>query len=164
MTSDFFLRLLPDCEVVSIAYVGGLLGSLGKSYNNSNLPKKQIGSRVGPERRGRFHQIFGDSHKLTVDALKNRFGVFDFIFIDGDHCADGVRQDTELAGSLIADNGLICWHDANPKDKYRDVRLFLEQELPLKAIATMDDYSGGVACWSKDIEKRIESLFQNSPS
>ena len=164
VTSDFFLRLLPDCNVVSIAYVGGLLGSFGKSYNNSNLLKKQIGSRVGPERRGRFHQIYGDSHKLSSDSFKDRFGLFDFIFIDGDHCAEGVRQDTELARSLITDNGLICWHDANPKDKYRDVRLFLGQELSLKAIATMDDYSGGVACWSKEIEKQIESLFQNSPS
>jgi len=164
VTSDFFLRLLPDCEVVSIAYVGGLLNSLGKSYNNSNLSKKEIGSHVGTERRSRFHQLYGDSHKLAADALKERFGVFDLIFIDGDHCADGVRQDTELAGSLIADNGLICWHDANPKDKYRDVRLFLEQELPMQAVATMDDYSGGVACWGKDIEKRIEKLYQNSPS
>ena len=161
VTSDFFLRLLPDCEVVSIAFAGGLLGSFSKSYNNSNLSKKEIGSLIGPERRGRFHQIYGDSHKLTVDAFMEKFGAFDFVFIDGDHCADGVRRDTKLAKSLIADNGLICWHDANPKDKYRDVRLFLEQELSLKAIATMDDYSGGVACWSKDIEKQIESLFQN---
>ncbi len=164
VTSDFFLRLLPECEVVSIAYVGRLLGSFGKSYNNSNLSKKRLGSLIGPERRGRFHQIYGDSHRLSSDSLKNRFGVFDFIFIDGDHCADGVRRDTELARSLITDNGLICWHDANPKDKYRDVQLFLEQELSLKAVATMDDYSGGIACWSKDIEKHIESLFQNSPS
>lgn len=164
VTSDFFLRLLPDCEVVSIAYVGGLFSSFGKKYNNSSLPKKRIGSLIGPERRSRFHQIYGDSHKLSTDSLKDRFDVFDFIFIDGDHCVDGVRKDTELARSLITDNGLICWHDANPKDKYGDVRLFLEQELPLKAVATMDDYSGGIACWSKDIEKQIESLFQNSPS
>jgi predicted O-methyltransferase YrrM len=164
VTSDFFLRLLPDCEVVSIAYVGGLLNSLGKSYNNSNLSKKQIGSCVSPARRERFHQIYGDSHKLKADVFKDKFGIFDCIFIDGDHCADGVSRDTEFAKSLIADNGLICWHDANPKDKYRDVQLFLEQELSLKAVATMDDYSGGIACWSIDIEKRIESLFQNSPS
>ena len=102
--------------------------------------------------------------KIISDSIKDIFGVFDFIFIDGDHCADGVRQDTQLAQSLITDNGLICWHDANPKDKYRNVRLFIEQELPLNAVATMDDYSGGIACWSKDIEKQVESLFQNSPS
>ncbi len=164
VTSDFFLRLLPDCEVVSIAYVGGLFSSFGKKYNNSSLPKKKIGSLIDSERRDRFHQIYGDSHKLKANAFKDKFGIFDCIFIDGDHCADGVRRDTELAKSLITDNGLICWHDANPKDKYRDVRLFLEQELPLKAVATVDDYSGGIACWSKDIEKQIESLFQNSPS
>jgi predicted O-methyltransferase YrrM len=108
VTSNFFLRLLPDCEVVSIAYVGGLLNSLGKSYNNSNLSKKQIGSLVGSAGRERFHQIYGDSHKLKAADLKDKFGEFDLVFIDGDHCADGVSRDTDLAKSLIADNGLIC--------------------------------------------------------
>jgi len=155
VTSDFFLRLLPDCEVVSIAYTGKILSFLRKSYNNSGLSRKQIGSCVGADRRGRFHQICGDSHKLTAGSLTDKFGMFDMVFIDGDHCADGVRRDTALAGSIIADNGLICWHDANPKDKYKEVRIYLEQELPMNAVATMDDYFGGIACWSKDIERRL---------
>ena len=155
VTSDFFLKLLPDCEVVSIAYARVFLSSLRKSYNNSELSRKEIGSYVGPDRRGRFHQLYGDSHQLTADALRDKFGVFDLVFIDGDHCADGVRRDTALALSIIADHGLICWHDANPKEKYRDVQVYLEQELPMQALATMDDYLGGIACWSTDIQKRI---------
>ena len=161
VTSDFFLRLLPDCEVVSIAFARDFLSSLRKSYNNSNLSKREIGSYVGSERRSRFHQIYGDSHKLTADALRGKFGIFDMVFIDGDHCADGVRQDTELARSLIAGNGLICWHDANPKDKYRDIQVYLEEELSMKAVATMDNYFGGIACWSTDIERRICSSIDN---
>ena len=155
VTSDFFLKLLPDCEVVSVAFAKDILSSFRKSYNNSNLSKKEIGSRVEAERRNRFHQIYGDSHKLTADTLRDRFGVFDMVFIDGDHCADGVRQDTELTRTLIADDGVICWHDANPKDKYKDVQQYLEHELSMHAIATMDNYPGGIACWCKDIEKRI---------
>lgn len=159
VTSDFFLKLLPDCEVVSIAYSEDILSFLKKRYNNSSLSKKEIGSRIGTERRNRFHQMYGDSHKLTADALSNRFGVFDMVFIDGDHCADGVRQDTELTRTLITDDGIICWHDANPKDKYKDVQKYLENELSVYAIATMDNYPGGIACWTKDIEKRICSFI-----
>ena len=155
VTSDFFLRLLPDCEVVSIAFAGDIFSFVRKSYNNSNLSKEEIGSHVGAERHSRFHQIYGDSHKLTADALRDRFGVFDMVFIDGDHCVNGVRQDTELTRTIIAENGVICWHDANPKDKYKDVQKYLEHELSMNAVATMDNYVGGIACWSMDIEKRI---------
>jgi len=154
-TSDFFLQLLPDCQVVSIAYVRPFLSFLGKNYNNSELSRKDVGSYVGTEKRNRFHQLYGDSHKLTADTLREKFGLFDLVFIDGDHCRDGVRQDTELAKSIITDCGIIAWHDANPKDKYTDVRFYLEQELTLHAIATMDNYTGGIACWSREIESRI---------
>ncbi|UCC98542.1 MAG: class I SAM-dependent methyltransferase [Phycisphaerales bacterium] len=158
VTSDFFLRILPDCEVVSIAYPRVLLSSLRKAYNNSELSLQEIGSHVVPERRNRFHQLYGDSHKLTADALVKRWGHFDCVFIDGDHCAEGIRQDTELARAVLSDDGIICWHDANPKEKYRDVKLYIEQGLPLQAVATMDDYVGGIACWGRDIEERIERL------
>jgi predicted O-methyltransferase YrrM len=158
VTSDFFLRLLPDCEVVSIAYIERSLSSIRKDYNNSDLSCEEVGSSVGAERRNRFHQLYGDSHRLAANALREQFGLFDLVFIDGDHCADGIRRDTELGRSIIVEDGLICWHDANPKEKYRDVRVYLEQELPLRAVATMDDYVGGIACWSREIEQRIRSL------
>jgi len=157
-TSDLLLQLLPDCQVVSIAYVRPFLSFLGKNYNNSELSRKEVGSCVGTERRGRFHQLYGDSHKLAPDTLREKFGLFDLVYIDGDHCRDGVRQDTELAKSILTDYGIIVWHDANPKDKYMDVRFYLEQELPMHAIATMDNYTGGIACWSREIESQIRSL------
>lgn len=155
VTSDFFLRLLPDCEVISIAYVRRSLSLIRKNYNNSDLSRKEIGGFVQAKRRNRFHQLYGDSHRLTANALREKFGLFDLVFIDGDHCAHGVRQDTELARSVIADDGLICWHDANPKERYRDVRVYLELELALRAVATLDDYVGGIACWGREIERRI---------
>ena len=92
----------------------------------------------------------------TGPALfSSRFGQFDLIFIDGDHSRAGVTQDTALARAIRAEKGAVCWHDANPKERYRDVRECLE-EMPLVAAATADDYIGGVACWSPDIEKRLK--------
>jgi cephalosporin hydroxylase len=35
----------------------------------------------------------------------------DFLFIDGDHTLDGVRRDFELYEPLVADGGLIAFHD-----------------------------------------------------
>ncbi|MBN1452610.1 MAG: class I SAM-dependent methyltransferase [Anaerolineales bacterium] len=148
ITSDFFLELLPDCSVVSITYQNPERAFLRKVYNNSGLPREQAGSAVASERRTRFVQLLGDSHKLKARKMTKEYGFFDLVFIDGDHSYRGVSKDTELAKKLIAPFGVICWHDANPKEKYLDVRRFLEQDLVLNAVATRDNYLGGIACWS----------------
>jgi predicted O-methyltransferase YrrM len=155
VTSDFLLRLLPHCEVVSVAYMNPRLKLLGKRYNNSELPRERIGSAVQPGGLSRFTQLFGDSHRLDARALEEQHGTFDLVLIDGDHSRDGVRQDTELARTIVGASGVICWHDANPKPAYLDVRRFLEHDLALPAIATKDDYIGGIAAWSCEIEGRL---------
>ena len=38
----------------------------------------------------------------------------DFLFIDGDHRYEGVSQDFELYSPLVADGGLIGFHDIVP--------------------------------------------------
>jgi predicted O-methyltransferase YrrM len=155
VTSDFLLSLIPDCRVVSIAFENSLWNLSRKRFNNSELPHERIGSKVNPARRARFTQLYGDSHKLDSEALIATHGRFDLVFIDGDHSRAGVSQDTALAKAILTSTGVICWHDANPKPRYMDVREYLEVELPLSAIATCDDYIGGVACWSKQIEDRL---------
>ncbi len=159
ITSDFFLLLLPESEVVSIAYQNPRWKILSKIYNNSGLSRDQIGSGVAAERRSRFTQLYGDSHELDSRTLLKEYGPFDLVLIDGDHSAHGVSLDTELAKSIIPESGVICWHDANPKPKYRDVRQFLERELSLPAVATRDDYIGGIGVWSREIEGRLASFI-----
>jgi hypothetical protein len=158
ITSDFFLGLLPECHVISICYQNPLWRFLGRSCNNSRLPKEKMGSEVSDEHRSRFTQIYGDSHKLNSNLLLKDYGRFDLVFIDGDHSHAGVSHDTELAKEIISDSGIICWHDANPKPKYLDVRQYLEDSLPLTAVATADTYTGGIACWNKDVEKMLSSV------
>lgn len=155
VTSDFFLTLLPDSELVSIAYENPRWRLLGRQYNNSELTKAQIGSEVQPQRRSRFTQLFGDSHQLCPESLVERHGRFDLVFIDGDHSAAGVSMDTDLASKIIKPTGVICWHDANPKKRYLDVRRFLEEELAYSAVATSDDYVGGIAFWSLEIKHSL---------
>lgn len=150
-TSNFFLQLLPDCTVVSIAYSSPRWKLLTRS-NNTELPEDKIGSCVDDNKRARFTQLIGDSHKLRAKDMLEQFGRFDMVFIDGDHSGKGVAKDTDLVKEIISDTGVICWHDANPKKKYIDVRRYLENKLLLHAIATEDEYIGGIACWSEEIQ------------
>lgn len=159
LTANFFLDVLPDSTVVSIAYVNPprLLG--GRRFNNSELKKSEVGAAVTRANQSRFHQHYGDSHQLSATELIAQYGRFDFVFIDGDHSLEGVKQDTQLALALLSPGGMICWHDANPKDRYLDVRHFLET-MPRHALATADTYIGGVACWSEQVERRIRDHAQ----
>lgn len=155
-TSDFFLALLPQCEVVSIAYINPRHRFLGKRYNNSELTREKVGSMIDAVRLGRFTQLCGDSHALDAATFVRSHGCFDLVFIDGDHTHEGVRQDTALALSVRSADGIVCWHDANPKPAYLAVRRYLENDLELGAIATSDDYQGGVAAWSPVLERALQ--------
>jgi cephalosporin hydroxylase len=57
-----------------------------------------------------------DSHDpRTVEELRRRLdgrGV-DFLFIDGDHSYEGVKQDFELYAPLVEPGGVIALHDVN---------------------------------------------------
>ncbi|OAD20179.1 O-methyltransferase-like protein [Candidatus Thiomargarita nelsonii] len=60
--------------------------------------------------------VIGDSHSLdTFEKVKAKFpnGV-DFLFIDGDHSYNGVKQDYEMYSQLVNQGGRIMLHDINP--------------------------------------------------
>ena len=154
-SSNFFLDLLPKTHVVSIAYISPDQLEGRASYNNTELSLDKVGSLVSAENRSRFTQLIGDSHAIVAkDFIKNH-GRMNFVFIDGDHSRSGVAQDTKLARSIITGAGAIGWHDANPKKKYIGSREFLEQDMSETALATADIGIGGVAFWSKRIEKKL---------
>jgi predicted O-methyltransferase YrrM len=156
VTAKFILTLVPDIRVISIAYVNPPRILSRKRFNNSELRRRQVGSVVPGRLRDRFTQLFGDSHTLASETLLQRFGRFDLVLIDGDHSRSGVAQDTALARLILQSDGTICWHDANPKERYLDVRRFLEA-MPLLALATAEDYTGGIACWNPAIEARLSA-------
>ncbi|MCH9632910.1 MAG: hypothetical protein S4CHLAM6_12550 [Chlamydiae bacterium] len=158
ITSDFFMQVLPHCRVISIAYINPRREFFKKKFNNSELSSEEIGSYVTKERKSRFTQLIGNSHDLVASKLIDDYGQMDMIFIDGDHSVKGVQKDTELALEILKKNGTIGWHDANPKDQYTPVRKYLENQLEKPMLATYDDYIGGVACWNKKIEEKLQTL------
>jgi predicted O-methyltransferase YrrM len=61
--------------------------------------------------------IDGDSHAAsTVESVYRVLGgrKVDFLFIDGDHGYEGVRQDFEKYVGLLNSPGLVAFHDINP--------------------------------------------------
>jgi predicted O-methyltransferase YrrM len=62
----------------------------------------------------RLELIRDDSHdpavRSRVDGMLDGQGL-DFLFIDGDHSYEGVKQDFEMYGPLVKPGGLIAFHD-----------------------------------------------------
>jgi predicted O-methyltransferase YrrM len=55
-----------------------------------------------------------DSHKKeTLESLRNTINnrEIDFLFIDGDHNYEGVKQDYEMYSPLVRKGGIIAFHD-----------------------------------------------------
>jgi predicted O-methyltransferase YrrM len=100
----------PTATVISVDLPGGLFGS---GYPLLKVPYfRAFGSR-----RQRVVLLRLDSHApRTLERVRRalRGRPLDFLFIDGDHTYDGVRQDFETYGPLVRPGGLIAFHDILP--------------------------------------------------
>jgi cephalosporin hydroxylase len=68
--------------------------------------------------------VYGDSHDpTTLQALKDLLAgePVDLLFIDGDHTYAGVRKDFEMYAPLVADQGMIAFHDICHHPHHPDV-------------------------------------------
>jgi predicted O-methyltransferase YrrM len=67
--------------------------------------------------------IHGDSHdsqmKVTVTQILGDDRL-DFLFIDGDHTYDGVKQDYEMYKDLVKPGGWIGFHDISDTEHHRN--------------------------------------------
>jgi predicted O-methyltransferase YrrM len=65
----------------------------------------------------RIHLIRMDSHKKTTFNAINRIlreHKLDFLFIDGDHTYEGVKNDFKMYSKLLNPSGIIAFHDIVP--------------------------------------------------
>ena len=69
-------------------------------------------------------------HDKLLTAVKLIFSVrkADLVFIDADHCYDGVLADIELANAAIRPGGVICGHDID----FTGVRQAVDEAFPGK--------------------------------
>lgn len=157
ITSDFFLQVLPDCQLISIDVGKPKRGFFKKKEDAFELSLQEIGSYIPPSRKPRFVQIFCNQKPVTAHALLAQYGKMDLVFINGEHMIKGIESDTTLAYQILSENGTICWSNGNSQDKYYPVCQFLEQKMQTPMLATCDDYNGGIACWNLKIEQELIS-------
>jgi cephalosporin hydroxylase len=124
-------RLAPRVVVEIGTHRGGTLvcwaavAAPGAHIVSIDLPTEEwtgMGARDEDVARVRRHlrpgqtltAIRGDSHALSTrarldDALRG--APVDFLWIDGDHSFEGVKQDFEMYAELVRADGLVAFHD-----------------------------------------------------
>lgn len=87
-----------------------------KTWEDAFWPNKIIGIENDPHdlKYKDFDLVVGDSHNpetvLRVKKLLNGEKV-DFLFIDGDHMYEGVKNDFEMYKSFVREGGIIAFDD-----------------------------------------------------
>jgi predicted O-methyltransferase YrrM len=96
-----------NAKLVSIDLPGGKGGGGYPEYKTDFF--RSFG-KIGQQ----LYFIKGDSQsKSTYQQLKSILGEdeIDFLFIDGDHSYEGVKNDFQMYSTLVKDKGLIAFHD-----------------------------------------------------
>jgi predicted O-methyltransferase YrrM len=80
----------------------------------------------GSDRENRITEIHSDSREFDPNPYTGRM---DYIFVDGDHSYEMVKNDTEKALVMLKPGGMIVWHDYAAKSPgvVRYIREFAEQ-------------------------------------
>lgn len=97
----------PAATLVSIDLPGGIHGG--------GYPRwRELIYRRLAQPRQKLHLLRMDSHRPeTLDQVKTLLpdGGIDFLFIDGDHTYEGVKQDFEMYSPFVRPGGLVVFHD-----------------------------------------------------
>ncbi len=129
------LRLVRALQPRTVCEIGSLRGGTLALFCQVAAPEARllaIDLNFKPEQmhafrhlgrpRQRITLLKADSHApATLDRVQRWLGSerLDFLFIDGDHSLEGVRQDYERFAPLVRSGGLIGFHDIVPDYKAR---------------------------------------------
>lgn len=97
----------------------------------------------------RMDILWRNSHKAeTFNEIKSMLNgkPVDFLFIDGDHSYEGVKQDFEMYSRLVAKNGIIAFHDIakHPAEQHSHVDvLFNDLQKRYKTLRLVENEKQG---------------------
>ena len=75
-----------------------------------------------------YNYIISDSTSNdTVNFIKSLGIKFDFIFIDGDHSYEGVKNDYEKYKQFLADDGYMAFHDIIQSEETEQYDIFVSK-------------------------------------
>lgn len=122
-TLFLWCRTNPRLElVVSIDLPGGRWGG-GYADRRRRLYREFLRDRPGAE----MALLRADSHAPeTLDTLRRELGgaPIDFLYVDGDHSYDGVKQDFEMYSPLVRRGGCVAFHDVATRNPDVEVDRF----------------------------------------
>jgi cephalosporin hydroxylase len=119
----------PEATIITIDLPGG-------DFGGGSSPLRVPLFRRLPLPTQTLHLIRGDSHaQSTVDLVRQYLqgNPADFLFIDADHTAEGVRADFKMYSPLVRPGGMVLFHDiaiTRPEYGVRDLWLELKNEYP----------------------------------
>jgi cephalosporin hydroxylase len=107
---------------ISIDLIAGIHGGISRSAVTA--------------RNAKFKELYNDScifiegnshNKSTYDLLVQSLDgkAIDFLFIDGDHTYEGVKEDYETYSTLVSKNGYIGFHDINDTQHHRNLNVYV---------------------------------------
>jgi len=105
-----------DAKMISLDLPGGQYGG---GYPLWRVPFYQM----FPQKDQKLRLIRGDSHSAgSLQEVKDKLEgeEIDFLFIDGDHTYEGVKQDFETFSPLVKKGGLVAFHDIAPNQQQPD--------------------------------------------
>ena len=128
----------PDAHVISVDLPHGKFGG---GYPLWKLPIYKAFAASDQ----RLDLLRGDSHvPETLARVKSllRGEMLDFLFIDGDHSYEGVRQDFESYRSLVRPGGLIAFHDIAPAHEGVSSEMYDPGDVPEFWVELKAQYGG----------------------
>jgi hypothetical protein len=123
------MALNSEAEIYTLDLPRELASDLN-SYSAGDLsllkPRDQIGKAYQPfNHNGQVRQLFGDSRLFEFTPYR---GSVDLVFVDGCHVFEGVLADSRNAFDLLANRGVVLWHDfASLRDVTRAVKQLAKQ-------------------------------------
>lgn len=111
------LRILTKLNPKNILEIGSHKGYSAEVWIRAFRPDKFVTIEKDPKPNDAVEYISDKHHYLWNTDSHNRNlkidpGPYDFLFIDGDHSYEGVRNDWETFGALVRPGGIVMLHDS----------------------------------------------------
>jgi cephalosporin hydroxylase len=115
---------ITDAHTISIDLVDGIHGGISEeAFEKRNARFKELYVTKCDFIEGNSHDIH--IYQKLVNTLKGK--TIDFLFIDGDHTYEGVKQDYEMYSPLVSKGGYIAFHDINDTDRHRKRNVYVSK-------------------------------------
>ncbi len=129
-----------DCQIFTLHYDPAKLETPDSKFKLAEGDKKYIGNQEMVFRstpyENKINLLFGDSAQFDFYPY---YGRMDFVFIDGSHAYDYVRNDTEQAFRMLGEKGVIIWDDYDAS--WPDVIRYLNELAQQKEICWINGTS-----------------------